>query len=235
MLFEKGNTIGERLAAIREEISRIASSAAGRDSNGPELIAITKNVEVGRIFEAYRAGQRHFGENRVQELLEKQNQLPRDIQWHFVGRLQTNKVKAILGKVSLIHSVDSLRLAEEIEKRAEPLKEKVSVLIQVRTTDEETKQGVLPEELPGFLKTVSNFTRLKAAGLMTIGPLTTEEDAIRKSFRALKLLLEKCRAGGFEGLRYLSMGMTEDYRIAVEEGAHFLRIGRAIFGERKTV
>lgn len=232
MLFENGTSIEARLSILKKDIAKVASDA-GRNSAEPELIAITKNVSVERILEAYRAGQRHFGENRVQELLEKRERLPQDVHWHFVGRLQTNKVKVLLEKIFLIHSVDSLHLAEEIEKRARPLKRRIPVLAQVRTTGEETKQGLLPEELSGFLKEVSRFSWVQVTGLMTIGPLTADSAEVRNSFRALKMLLERCRAEGFGTLQHLSMGMTEDYRIAVEEGAHFLRIGRAIFGERK--
>lgn len=223
--------IRANLAAVRDRI-KAAATRSGRDPEAIELVLVTKNVSVERMLEAYAAGERKFGENRVQELLDKKNFLPKDIEWHFIGHLQTNKVKSVLPEVSLIHSVDSLRLAEEVNAKAVLLKKRVSVLVQVNTSGEQTKFGAAPAELPEILKAVSGFESLDLRGLMTIGPLTENEELVRNSFRALASLREEWSGKGFPGLRKLSMGMSHDFELAIEEGADILRIGTSVFGER---
>ena len=223
--------IRANLAAVRERIKE-AAKRSGRNPEAIELVLVSKNVSVERMMEAYAAGERKFGENRVQELLDKKNFLPKDIEWHFIGHLQTNKVKSVLPDVSLIHSVDSFRLAEEVNAKAALLKKKVPVLVQVNTSGEQTKFGAAPAELPEILKAVSGFEYLDLRGLMTIGPLTENEQLMRNSFHELASLSKEWSEKGFPGLLKLSMGMSHDFELAIEEGADIVRIGTAVFGER---
>lgn len=224
-------TVRSNLAAVRERI-RESARRVGRNAEAVELVLVTKNVSMERIMEAYEAGERKFGENRVQELLEKKGLLPKDIEWHFIGHLQTNKVKALLPEVSLIHSLDSVRLAQELEARAASTKQSVPVLVQVNTSGEQTKFGAAPAELPEILRAVSERAHLELRGLMTIGPFTDEEAQVRGAFRLLASLRDECKGRGLKGLEMLSMGMSHDFELAIEEGADLVRIGTAVFGER---
>jgi len=226
--------IRENLERLKTEISEIAVQS-GRDPQEIQLIAVSKTISVENIVQAYENRQRDFGENRVQEFLDKEPHLPSDIRWHFIGHLQTNKVKQLVGKVDFIHSVDSLRLACEINERFASGDKKVQILVQVKTTDEKTKFGLDETELPEFFEKCSGFSHAHIAGLMTIGPFTEAEDRIRESFRRLSRIRDSWHIKGSWELRYLSMGMTNDYKIAIEEGANFLRIGTEIFGERQSV
>jgi hypothetical protein len=199
-------------------------------------VLVTKTVPPSRIWEAWDLGWRDFGESRVQEFKEKKRNLPAEIRWHFVGRLQTNKVKSIVGEIELLHSLDRVALAEEIEKQAEKMggsARAVPLLIQVNTTGEATKSGFAPDELEKAVETLAKFGSLRIRGLMTIGPLTEDQEAVRSSFRKLRLLRDGLREK-FSGLpiTHLSMGMSSDFELAVEEGATLLRIGTAVFGER---
>lgn len=225
-------TVKANLAAVREKIRR-AAARAGRGEKDVELVLVTKNVSPEVIMEAYSAGERCFGENRVQELEEKKGLLPGDIQWHFIGHLQTNKVKSMLSGVSLIHSVDSVRLAQALAVKAAAEKARLPLLVQVNTSGEQTKFGTSAGQLSEVLKTVSESASLDLKGLMTIGPFTGDEAAVRKSFRQLAALREEWMGKGFPGLKILSMGMSHDFEIAIEEGANMVRIGTAVFGERK--
>lgn len=206
---------------------------------------VTKTVSVERIREAFEAGHRDFGENRVQELLEKKPQLPAEIRWHFIGHLQTNKVKSLLngsgGASFLVHSLDRIPLAEEIEKQAEKKGIEVDALLEVNTSGEATKSGFSPEEFPAALEKIKALNRIRVRGLMTIAPLTEEEQKIRSSFRTLRELRDRLfpnssagrRIGEGEAPLELSMGMSSDFEIAIEEGATIVRIGSAVFGERE--
>ena len=176
--------------------------------------------------EAFEAGARDFGENRVQELRGKKPGLSPEIRWHFVGHLQTNKVKFILGEVTLLHSLDRMELAREIEKQAEKRDLAIDALLQVNTTGEPTKSGCAPEEVEETLEKMSGLSRIRIRGLMTIGPLSQDERLIRKSFEVLRKLRDRTT------LQELSMGMSSDFEIAVEEGSTLVRIGTAVFGER---
>jgi len=225
-------SVRENLAVIRKKI-RQSAVKTGRSEKDVELVLVTKNVSPEVIMEAYSAGERCFGENRLQELEEKKQALPRDIQWHFIGHLQTNKVKSMLSGVALIHSVDSVRLAQALEVKAAAEKIRLPVLVQVNTSGEQTKFGISAGQLPEVLKAVSESASLDLKGLMTIGPFTDDEAAVRKSFRQLAALREEWAGKGFPGLNILSMGMSHDFEIAVEEGANMVRIGTAAFGERK--
>lgn len=204
---------------------------------GCKLIAVSKTKPVEQIMEAYQEGQRLFGENKVQELVPKFEALPKDIEWHMIGHLQSNKVKYIAPFVSLIHSVDSDRLLEEINKQAAKAKRTIPCLIQVHIAEEETKFGFSPEEVVQFLQS-AGFAELKniiVRGLMGMATLTDNTDQIRKEFKDLRKLYETLKTSNFGSnvaMNELSMGMSSDYKIAIEEGSTLIRVGSAIFGER---
>lgn len=226
--------IKENLANLRRRIVEVAKRAA-RDPVEIELVVVTKNVPVDRILEAYEAGERKFGENRVQELLAKQDRLPKDIEWHLVGHLQTNKVRSVLGRVCLIHSVDSAKLAQHLEHQAQRAGLSVNVLLQVNISMEETKFGIRLQDFENLLKQVSSLQHIQVKGLMTMAPLTDREEKIRAAFRGLATLKDSWARKGYANLTSLSMGMTHDYEMAIEEGANLLRIGTAIFGARQDI
>ena len=221
-----------RIRALEKTI-REAALRAGRSPETVRYILVSKTVPEERILEAFKAGVREFGENRVQELVEKKRRMPTELKWHMIGHLQTNKVKQAAGEAELIHSLDRLELAREMDRQA-GLKKilQVPCLIQVNSSGEKTKSGLEPSEVPDFIEQVLGL-RIRLRGLMTIGPRTENENGIRKAFRVTAELFRKL-AGKFlpEEWNILSMGMSSDYRIAIEEGANFLRIGSAVFGER---
>ena len=219
-----------RYEQVKERIAR-AAGRSGRDPDAITLVAVTKTVTTSAVREAYEAGIRNIGENRVQELLRKQSELTDlPVRWHFIGHLQTNKVRQVLPIASMIHSVDSPRLARRIHDLAADRGE-VDVLLQVNTSSEETKYGVAPSDLPELIASMRGLDRLRIQGLMTLGPLTEDEDAIRSSFRMLRECLSLLRET-VPDAAVLSMGMTNDYEIAIEEGATHVRIGTALFGPR---
>ncbi|MCE1165649.1 MAG: YggS family pyridoxal phosphate-dependent enzyme [Bacteroidetes bacterium] len=196
------------------------------------LVAVSKTFPPEQIKEVHSLGQSVFGENKVQELREKYDVLKdENINWHLVGHLQTNKVKYIAEFVSLIHSVDSIKLAEVINEQAEKHNRVIDVLVQVNTSGEDQKSGVEPEEAEQLCEEISLLKNVRLRGLMTIGMFTDDEEIIRSNFRILKNLFEALKEK-HKDFVYLSMGMTSDYRIAIEEGANMLRIGSAIFGYR---
>jgi pyridoxal phosphate enzyme (YggS family) len=205
--------------------------SAGRDAGSVRLVLVTKTVEPARILEAYQSGERDFGENRVQEWQEKKGALPEDIRWHLIGHLQTNKVKYVVGQVALIHSLDRIDLADAIEKQAKAKGiTEVPCLMQVNMSGEESKFGLHPAAAEDFVRQMSARPSVKLLGLMSIGPLTEDEGRIRDCFRKTRELFEalgkKFPEHPFE---VLSMGMSSDHRIAVEEGANMLRIGSLVF------
>lgn len=222
--------INERLTSIREKISE-AAVKGGYDPGDVKLVAVTKNVSTGVINEAVKTGITDLGENRLQEALPKIAGLPEDINWHFIGYLQTNKVKDVIDNFSLIHSLDRWKLAQALEKRAQQTDTDVAALVQINTSGEETKYGLAPEELEDFLTDIKELKRVKVKGLMSMAPFTEDPEETRPYFRMLRDLKEKTEIPGIE-LRYLSMGMTNDYHIAVEEGANIVRVGTALFGGR---
>lgn len=219
-------SVRENLERLREEIPSYVT-----------LVAVSKFHPASMIMEAYDAGQRIFGESRVQELLAKESQLPRDIEWHFIGHLQTNKVKQLIGKTRLIESVDSERLLELIDRESEKAGVVTRVLMQVHVAKEETKFGFLPGELIEYFKS-RRFEQLKAThicGIMGMASNTDDEERVRADFRELADIFKKIRNDSdpdLEGFNTLSMGMSGDWRIAVEEGSTSIRIGSYIFGER---
>ena len=221
-------TIDENIRSIRSRIER-AAKRAGRQPSEIKLIAVTKNVPPDKIIEAVRAGITDIGENRVQEAEEKFNaikDLP--VTRHMIGHLQTNKVKKALEMFSVIQSVDSERLAREISNKTE---KDVDIFIEVNSSGEESKYGVSPGRAEGLARYVSGLERLKLKGLMTIGPLTGDEQAVRESFQALVRLFTSIKGLNLPGveLEYLSMGMSQDFETAIAEGSNMVRIGTAIF------
>ncbi|HTP79556.1 MAG TPA: YggS family pyridoxal phosphate-dependent enzyme [Bacteroidota bacterium] len=229
--------VGENLDTIR---SRIESSCrkCGRNPDDITLVAVSKTFGVEKIAEAISAGQRDFGENYVQELDEKHSAVGRDdVRWHFIGHLQSNKVKYVAPYIHLIHSVDSAGLIEEIDRRAEKAGRVVDYLVEVHTTDEATKFGAKPAEVADLVLKGSGMKHSRVIGLMTMGPFSDDPGDSRPSFKLVAELRREIECRKIPGVRlnHLSMGMTHDFEVAIEEGATLLRIGTAIFGKRQTV
>lgn len=228
--------ITENLEQVRKNIDE-ACRMAGRDPKEVTLIAVSKTKPVSMLKEAYDAGARCFGENKVQEIMDKHPQLPEDIQWHMIGHLQRNKVKYIVDKVSMIHSVDSLRLAQTIEQEAAKHNVCVPVLLEVNVAQEESKFGLKMDEILPLIETIADFPHIKVQGLMTIAPYVENAEDNRDFFRQLKKLSVDIEAKNINNvsMSVLSMGMTGDYQVAVQEGATMVRVGTGIFGERNYV
>ncbi len=200
-------------------------------SKNVTLVAVSKTKPVEDILALYDLGQRDFGENYVQELIEKDNELPKDIRWHFIGHLQTNKVKQIINFVHLIHGVDSLKLLKEINKQSEKINKITNCLLQVHIAQEETKFGLDEIELNEIMHQLNSLKNVSVQGLMAMATNTNNEDQIRKEFQHLKLLQQKLQTENYK-LQTLSIGMTADYKIAIEEGSNMIRVGSLIFGSR---
>ena len=225
--------IARNLQLVQENIT----SALQRSGRGPQdttLIAVSKTKPVSMIQEAYERGIRDFGENRVQELTDKYEQLPKDIRWHMIGHLQRNKVKYLIGKTVLIHSVDSLRLAAEINREAQKQNTHVDILIEVNAAEEESKFGVSVSGALPLVREVARLPFVHIRGLMTIAPDTDCPEENRKYFRCLKQLAVDITRKNVDNvsMHVLSMGMTNDYVVAVEEGSSYVRVGTGIFGGR---
>ena len=221
------------MSSIVENLKEIAGSLP----EGVKLVAVSKTKPVEAIEEAYEAGQRVFGENRVQELAEKYEILPKDIEWHMIGHLQTNKVKDAVRLTSLIHSVDSIRLAETIDKEAAKKGIVANVLLEVNMAKEDTKFGLMPEEVMDFIHEIVRFQNIKVQGLMTIAPFVENPEENRIHFANLRKLSVDIAKEKVDNVNMsiLSMGMTNDYEVAIEEGATMVRIGTGIFGARNYV
>ncbi|MBZ4687015.1 MAG: dependent protein [Clostridia bacterium] len=220
---------------VRENIA-LAAQRYGRDPQEITLVAVSKTVGPPSIMAAYEAGINNFGENRAQDLREKYDQISSPINWHFIGHLQSNKVKYIIDKVTLIHSLDGFSLAKEINKQAEKFKKTMDVLVQVNVAEEKSKFGLAVEETESFIHEVSkNYPNINIKGLMTIAPYVEDPEEVRPVFAKLRDLKEKLQQKEIPRveMKYLSMGMTNDYMCAIEEGANIVRIGTAIFGPRK--
>ena len=196
-----------------------------------KLVAVSKFKPVGDILEAYNAGQRAFGENRPQELAAKAPVLPADIEWHFIGHLQTNKIKQVLPWASLIESVDSEHLLTEIDRAARNAGRTVDILLEIHIAAETTKQGFSPDEALALARRIGDFPGVRVRGVMGMATFTDDTDEVRREFRTLKGVSEQLQAI-LPGCDEVSMGMSEDWRIAIEEGTTIVRIGSAIFGER---
>ncbi len=225
--------IRDNLEQVRQKI-KDACKRAGRNEKDVTLISVSKTKPLSMLKEAYEAGARDFGENKVQELLEKIPEMPEDIRWHMIGHLQRNKVKYIVGKVFLIHSVDSLRLAEEISREAIKQGTSVNILLEVNVAEEESKFGATLEEAADLVSSVSKLPGIHICGLMTIAPFVENAEDNRQYFRKLKQLSVDIERKNIDNVSMdvLSMGMTGDYSVAVEEGATYERVGTGIFGER---
>ena len=225
--------IVENLQNIENRIQE-ACARAGRKRDEVTLIAVSKTKPVEMLQEVYKEGIRDFGENKVQELWQKIEVLPENIKWHMIGHLQTNKVKYIVGKTRLIHSVDSLKLAEEIQRLAEKRDVDVDILVEVNIANEESKFGISKEKVIDLVQAISRLTRVHIKGLMTIAPLVNNPEDNRLFFRGIKELSVDIELQNIDNVSMdvLSMGMTGDYEVAIEEGATMVRVGTGIFGER---
>ena len=225
--------LAENLKQVEDNI-QTACEKCGRKREEVTLIAVSKTKPVSMLSEIYDCGIRDFGENKVQEITDKYPQLPDDIQWHMIGHLQRNKVKYIVDKVAMIHSVDSLRLAQTIEQEAAKHDVCVPILLEVNVAQEETKFGLKTEEVLPLVESIAEFPHIKIQGLMTIAPYVQNPEENRPIFRQLKKLSVDIAAKNINNvtMSVLSMGMTGDYQIAVQEGATMVRVGTGIFGER---
>ena len=225
--------IGENIQAVEQTIGN-ACQKSGRKREAVTLIAVSKTKPLSLLREAYAAGIRDFGENKVQELMDKIPEMPSDVRWHMIGHLQRNKVKYIVGRVYMIHSVDSLRLAEEINKEALKKNVTVKILLEVNVAGEESKFGTTVSETAALAESIAKFPAVKIEGLMTIAPFVENSEDNRKIFNKLKQLSVDIAHRNIDNVSMdiLSMGMTGDYSVAVEEGATYVRVGTGIFGER---
>ena len=223
----------ENLKKIEDNIAA-ACQKAGRDRSEVTLIAVSKTKPVDMLQTVYDQNIREFGENKVQEMCEKMEILPKDIHWHMIGHLQTNKVKYIVGKTALIHSVDSLHLAKEIEKQAAKNNVIVPILIEVNIAEEESKFGLKMDEVLPLVQQISELPHVQVKGLMTIAPFVSNPEDNREIFRKLKKLSVDIEAKNINNttMSVLSMGMTGDYQVAIQEGATMVRVGTGIFGAR---
>ncbi|HEY5534758.1 MAG TPA: YggS family pyridoxal phosphate-dependent enzyme [Ignavibacteria bacterium] len=214
-----------------EDIKRICVKN-NRDFNDLTLVAVSKTFPSEMVTEVFKEGHLDFGENKVQELKQKYGELKElPVKWHLIGHLQSNKVKYIVDFVHLIHSVDSIKLANEIDLHAKKINRIIDILVQVNTSNEDQKSGIEPADAKDLCEEISKLENVNLKGLMTIGIFTDEEEIIRENFRTLRNLFGELKPV-HNNLKYLSMGMTSDYEIAIEEGANMLRIGSAIFGNR---
>lgn len=225
--------LAENLKAVEERICK-ACERANRNREEVTLIAVSKTKPVSMLEEVYQEGIRCFGENKVQELTDKYEQLQDDVRWHMIGHLQRNKVKYIIGKTELIHSVDSIRLAETIEQEAAKKDIIADILIEVNVAEEESKFGLKVDEVIPLIEKIAKFPHIRIKGLMTIAPYVENPEENRNVFARLQKLSVDIAEKNIDNVSVgvLSMGMTNDYEIAIEEGATMVRVGTGIFGER---
>ncbi len=220
--------VKQNLETIKNEINEHIDKS--ETSIVPDVIAVTKYVTIDRAKEAYEAGLRHFGENRLEAFLEKKAALPDDVTMHFIGSLQSRKVKEVINEVDYLHALDRLSLAKEINKRAEHV---ISCFVQVNVSGEESKHGIALDEVNDFIQQLQQYSNIKVVGLMTMAPYTEDNDYIRQLFKQLRLKRNEIKnlKLDYAPCEFLSMGMSNDYQIAVEEGASFIRIGTKLVGE----
>ena len=226
--------IKENISCVNDNIVT-ACKKSGRNVKDVTLIAVSKTKPVSMMHDAYETGIRDFGENKVQEIVKKYDDMPKDTRFHMIGHLQTNKVKMLVDKVYMIHSVDSLHLAEVISKEAVKVNKVIPILIEVNVAGEETKYGVSVNSCEELIRACSLLPGIKINGLMTIAPFVENGEENRKHFKALKQLSVDIMQKNIDNvsMEFLSMGMSGDYEVAVEEGASFVRVGTGIFGERE--
>ncbi|MBR4980958.1 MAG: YggS family pyridoxal phosphate-dependent enzyme [Lachnospiraceae bacterium] len=225
--------IQHNIQNVQQKINAVCNKIS-KDFKDIHLIAVSKTKPVSMLQEAYDVGIRDFGENKVQEILEKYDKLPSDIRWHMIGHLQRNKVKYIIDKVSLIHSVDSLRLAEEISKEAVKHNITMPILIEINMAEEESKFGISYSECEEMLRIISQLPNIQIKGLMTVAPFVDNPEDNRQYFKSMKQLSVDIMTKNIDNIcmDVLSMGMTGDYEVAIEEGSNMVRVGTGIFGER---
>lgn len=223
----------ENYRNVQENIQR-ACEKVNRSVDEVTLISVSKTKPLSMLQEAYDCGAREYGENKVQEMTEKEGQLPKDIHWHMIGHLQTNKVKYIAPYVHLIHSVDSLKLAQEINRQGEKCNRSIPILIEVNIAEEESKFGIKKDETISLVREISKLPHVAIKGLMTIAPFVDDPEDNRVYFRGIKELSVDIANENIDNvcMDILSMGMTGDYMVAIEEGATMVRVGTGIFGER---
>ena len=229
MITENLQDVEKRIVAACERV--------GRKREEVTLVAVSKTKPIEMLQEAYEAGSRYFGENKVQELVDKYEVMPKDIHWQMIGHLQRNKVKYIVDKVDMIHSVDSIRLAEEIDKEAAKKGVIVNILLEVNMAKEDTKFGLMPEDVMDFVGEIVRFENIRVQGLMTIAPFVENPEENRIHFANLRKLsvdIAKEKVNNVN-MSVLSMGMTNDFEVAIEEGATMVRVGTAIFGRRNYI
>ncbi|GAB1611744.1 YggS family pyridoxal phosphate enzyme [Mammaliicoccus lentus] len=221
-------SVKENLVDIESQIRNSTKESSFETS--PQVIVVTKYVTIDRAIEAYQAGLRNFGENRIEGFIEKKKQLPDDAIMHFIGSLQTRKVKEVIDDIDYLHALDRLKLAKEIEKRAN---HKVKCFVQVNVSGEESKHGMSPEEVIPFIKEMENFEHIEIVGLMTMAPLTEDKEKLRQYFKQLRLLKDKVQSLNlsYAPCTELSMGMSNDFNEAIIEGASYVRIGTKLVGE----
>ncbi|WP_175073230.1 YggS family pyridoxal phosphate-dependent enzyme [Terribacillus sp. AE2B 122] len=225
------NTVQENLKQIQQDINA-AAAKTGRNSEDITLLAVTKYVTIERTEEAVDAGIVDLGENRIEGFLEKQAVIGEKAVWHFIGSLQTRKVKDVINQVDYLHALDRLSLAKEIQKRAA---KKIKCFVQINVSGEVTKSGVSPDETLAFIQQLAEFPAIEIVGLMTMAPNTEKEDVLRSVFSGLRQLRDEVKAAGMlhAPCTFLSMGMSNDYTIAIEEGATHIRVGSALVGPYK--
>lgn len=224
----------ENLRAVEERIQK-ACERAGRERKEVTLIAVSKTKPVEMMKEILQEKNVPFGENKVQEIIKKAPLLPKDTNWHLIGHLQRNKVRQIAGMVTMIHSVDSLRLAEQIQQEYEKKNLMADILLEVNVAREETKFGLMPEETEAIVRKIAAFPNIHVCGLMTIAPFVENPEENREHFHNLRKLLVDINSKNIDNISMteLSMGMTGDYEVAIEEGATMIRVGTGIFGSRQ--
>lgn len=227
------NTISENLKVINANIKK-AASKSGRKPEDITILGVTKTIDIERIKQLISLGIINLGENKVQELLQKYDVINSDVNWHLIGHLQTNKVKYIVDKVKMIHSVDSIKLAEEINKRAKQNNLTVDILIEVNIAQEASKHGINADELPLLVEKILKLDNINLKGLMTVAPFVENPQNNRIYFKKMRNLFVDIQEENKDNItmEFLSMGMTNDYEVAIEEGANIVRIGTGIFGAR---
>jgi pyridoxal phosphate enzyme (YggS family) len=231
---ENGMSIAENWKRVRARVAE-AAVKAGRDASDITIVAVTKTHPAETVEEAIAAGVEDVGENRVQEFLSKEPDVASPVNWHLIGHLQTNKVNKVIGRFSLVHSVDSLKLAEKISAAGERDGVTTDILVEVNTSGEESKFGLEEDSTLELCTAIAGLPALNLRGLMTVGPWVDDAAVLSKSFSSLRLLGEKISSAGINGIamEHLSMGMTDDFEIAIAEGSTIVRLGRVIFGARR--
>ncbi len=224
--------LGQRWEQLQQRIAA-ACERSGRSPDEVNVVAVTKYVSTDQMKKALQLGVKHLGENRVQHAVQKWEELGDSGVWHFIGHLQTNKVKDIIGKFDYIHSLDRISLLKEIEKRARMQGIKVSCFVQVNVSGEESKYGMPPHQLFDFMQEAARMEHINICGLMTMAPLVDNPEEVRSVFRELRMLKDKVNAAYIPGveIQHLSMGMSGDFEVAIEEGATFIRVGSYLFSQ----